>query len=170
MGAQEKAAAKDTDKEPVGVIEAPFRPAAASTGIDKNVILVVTEAGTVFASLESSEELCTLAEGSFLVASGPPVEVDGYDMVPLQPCGSVELRIVQKMGAPESNVGGVDAQPEEVVETSKPEANVASVTPAKTANKAAKAQAEEEDLDNLLSEFGVVLQPVAPKSGKKKGK
>lgn len=165
---ERKAAAKDSEKVEKVVQNSAVPKKANNTGIHKNVILVVTEEGVVFASPESSDEISTISAGSFLVAAGPPIDVDGYDMVPLQPCGSVELRIVKKMANAEVDVV-VDA-----VDTPEPAAPVAAVpeaavpAPAKTANKAAKVQIEE-DLDGLLSEFGVVLQ-TATKSPKKKGK
>jgi len=138
------------------------QPKKADTGIFQNTILVVTEEATVFKSPESADEVSTLSEGSLLVASGPPVEVDGFDMVPLQPCGSVELRVVRLMVPLEASVS---ANVEEV----QPAPKQVPLADMKKASIVAKAKAEEEDLDGLLSEFGVVLEPVT-KTSKKKGK
>merc|ERR1712039_696337 len=79
-----------------------------------STILLVTEDAVIFASPESSEELSAISEGSFLVASGPPVDEDGYDMVPLQPCGSVELRAVRRVVIPDTTKtdGGESARHE----------------------------------------------------------
>jgi len=148
----EKAVAKETEET---TVVAKARPIS---DISKNVILVVIEEGTVFASTDSSEEISEICEGSFLVAAGPPVDVDGFAMVPLQPCGSVELRIVKRMLALDSSVAV--AAPVEVA---------AEVPVAKTTSKGAGKQPVEEDLDDLLNEFGLTPQP-AVKSPKKKGK
>lgn len=159
---ERKATAKESEKAVASekeekTVVAKARPTASISGISKNVILVVIEEGTVFASTDSSDEISEIYEGAFLVAAGPPVDIDGYDMVPLQPCGSVELRIVKRMLASDSSV--VVAAPVEVA---------AEVPVVKTAIKAGK-QAVEEDLDELLNEFGLTPQPAA-KSPKKKGK
>merc|ERR1711865_715081 len=96
--AEEKTASKQAEKVVVEeTVVAEVQSNKPNTGITKNVILLVTEEGTVFKSPDSADEISTISEGSLLVASGPPVEVDGFDMVPLQPCGSVELRIVRLM-------------------------------------------------------------------------
>lgn len=162
--AQEKASAKDSEKVAEKIPTPKTQPASIVSDIYKNVILVVIEEGPVFASTDSSDEISTMSEGAFLVASGPPVDVDGYPMVPLQPCGAVELRIVKRMLAAESSVD--EDVPSEELDA---EEIVPNETPVKKAGKAAKAQAEAENLDSLLSEFGVVLTPVS-KSAKKKGK
>merc|ERR1712039_207058 len=122
-------------------------------GIDTNVILVAITDGIVYASPDSTDEISTVREGALLVASGPRVRVDGYDMVPLQPCGSVELRIVRKL----SNWAAAESSPCRTVGL--PEEAGARVV--KT-TKAARAAADEEDFDALLKEFGIVLQPVSP--------
>lgn len=157
--AQEKAATKDVKQEEAPACITPkAQKTSQDTGIAKNVILVVIEESVVFSSPTSSDEISTISAGSFLVASGPPVEVDGYDMVPLQPTGAVELRTVTKMNAPEASIELEDEAVPEVV-------------PVKTQStaKPGKLQVQEEDLDALLDEFGLVPQPVA-KSPKKKGK
>jgi len=158
--AQEKASAKESEKvvEKSAAPTPKAQPKTNNTGIAKNVILVVTEDATVFASPESSDEISEISEGSFLVAAGPPVDVDGFDMVPLQPCGSVELRVVRRM---EANAAA-DTSP--VTEKVAAEEQA----PVKTTSSKKVPIVEEEDLDNLLSEFGVVLSPVS--KTKKKAK
>jgi curved DNA-binding protein CbpA len=163
--AQEKAAAKESEKVEEKPLAVAAKAAAIVSDIAKNMILVVIEDGTVFASSESSDEVSSISEGSFLVASGPPVDVDGYPMVPLQPCGAVELRIVKRAFA------SLPSPAEEVTLEVDSEAEAAETQEevVKKPSKTGKPQAEEEDLDTLLSEFGVVLQPVT-KGAKKKGK
>jgi len=162
--AEEKASSKEQEKVTEETASPKVQRKPANTGIAKNVILVVTEEGPVFASLKSDDEISTMTEGSFLVAAGSPVDVDGYDMVPLQPCGSIELRIVRLMVPLE--VSSTAPVVREEAPAAPKDSHLADV---KQASKAAKQQAEEEDLDGLLSEFGVVLSPVT-KSSKKKGK
>merc|ERR1712086_80659 len=94
--AEEKAATREIAKTEQSVAQGE-QPKQDDTGISQNVVLIMIEDATVFKSPDSAEEICTISEGSLLVASGPPVEVDGFDMVPLQPCGSVELRVVRLM-------------------------------------------------------------------------
>jgi len=166
--AQEKASAREAEKVSEKIASPDVKSTLNDTGIDRNVILVVLEAGIVFASMQSSDEVSTIAEGSFLVASGPPAEVDGYDMVPLQPCGAVELRIVKQMPLPAAQaVSDVITQGAAAPDETVPQEET--IAPVKKAVKPGKDQQEEEDLDNLLSEFGVVLQPVT-KSAKRRGK
>jgi len=162
--AEEKATSKEQEKVTAETALPKVQQKPANTGIAKNVILVVTEEGPVFASLESDAEISTMTEGSLLVAAGSPVDVDGYMMVPLQPCGSIELRIVRLMVPLE-----VDSTAPVVQEEALAAPKDSHLADVKQASKAAKQQAEEEDLDGLLSEFGVVVSPVT-KSSKKKGK
>lgn len=167
--AQEKAAAKVVEKPEHDNIVPETQPISKSSGISKNVILLVTEDSTVFASPESSDEISTICEGSFLVAAGPPVEVDGYPMVPLQPMGSVELRTVKRMQAG-SVVEQEEAHADAALEVDRaPEEAVSKVAPVKTKTSKSGKHAVEEDLDDLLNEFGLVPQAVE-KSSKKKGK
>lgn len=138
-----------------------------TSDISKNMILVVTEDTTVFASPESSDEISSICEDSFLVASGPPVEVDGYLMVPLQPMGAVELRTVKRMQAtstPEEAEQEAALQVDEVPEKALPKVAAVKTTVSKSGK-----HAVEEDLDALLDEFGLVPQPPV-KGSKKKAK
>jgi len=124
--------------------------------VNKNAVLKVLEEAAVFKSTESSDSIATAEANDLLVAAGSPVDVEGYLMVPLQPCGSIELRVVECV---QSSCEAIPAP-----EDTPPAASVS-----QTKVKAVKHSAPEEDLDALLNEFGIEVKAVTT-SSKKKGK
>mmetsp|Transcript_123586 Transcript_123586/g.357409 ORF Transcript_123586/g.357409 Transcript_123586/m.357409 type:complete len:951 (+) Transcript_123586:93-2945(+) len=90
--------------EPVRVAKP--RPAGTAAPprdtIANGVELYVAEDGPVFESATSYDEIGSMSVGAVVVASGPAVEVEGYPMVPIRPKGTLELRILRALAAPES--------------------------------------------------------------------
>eukprot|EP00403_Amphidinium_massartii_P016539 CAMPEP_0178421092 /NCGR_PEP_ID=MMETSP0689_2-20121128/26471_1 /TAXON_ID=160604 /ORGANISM="Amphidinium massartii, Strain CS-259" /LENGTH=953 /DNA_ID=CAMNT_0020042597 /DNA_START=133 /DNA_END=2994 /DNA_ORIENTATION=+ len=81
-----------------GPAEAPAASGDAGV-IKEGTQLVVLEEGPIFESPSSYETIGEATVGKTLVAAGPPVDVEGYSMVPLRPSGTIERRIV-KVSAP----------------------------------------------------------------------
>lgn len=71
------------------------KPEAVKAGTE----LLVAEEGTVFVNPTSDDFLGVVAEGTVVIASGAPVEVEGFHMVPIKPKGAVELRVLRAVAA-----------------------------------------------------------------------
>lgn len=163
--AQEKAASKEVEKlavEQQKVEEKKAQQITSGTSITviaKGTPLLVEVEGPIFESPTSYETIGVAAVGSQMIAAGPPVDVDGYGMVPVQPRGTLELRIVKVAPAattPPDNKANDNSQE-------------ASPKKAKKA-KEQKQAAPEEDLDAILTEFGIDVQSLPKEGKKKKGK
>jgi len=74
--------------------------AAAAKSVVDGTQLEATEAGVVFASLSSYDEIGEVSVGQSFIASGPCVDVEGYEMVPIRPAGTVEMRIMRVVAPP----------------------------------------------------------------------
>jgi len=121
------------------------RAAAATAPAPKDVVagtdLVAAEAGAIFESFTSYDEIGSVKEGSAHVAAGPPKEVDGYWMVPIKPKGTVELRIMRVVAAAPS------------AKASKGSGGKTSKGGAAPAASKAAPRAEELELDGRLRDF-----------------
>lgn len=64
--------------------------------IAKGTELFVEVEGPIFESTTSYDSIGVAAAGSKMIARGPLEDIDGYAMVPVQPQGAIELRIVKQ--------------------------------------------------------------------------
>merc|ERR1740129_720394 len=51
----------------------------------------------VFKAVSDSESVGSLRPGGLVVAAGPPVDCDGYTMLPVKPTGAVELKLLERL-------------------------------------------------------------------------
>ena len=66
----------------------------AVSSVTEGAVLVVRGAANVFPDPQTYGSIGALVAGQKVVASGPPVDVQGFLMAPIRPCGAVELEKV----------------------------------------------------------------------------
>eukprot|EP00445_Apocalathium_hangoei_P066758 CAMPEP_0204109716 /NCGR_PEP_ID=MMETSP0361-20130328/1458_1 /ASSEMBLY_ACC=CAM_ASM_000343 /TAXON_ID=268821 /ORGANISM="Scrippsiella Hangoei, Strain SHTV-5" /LENGTH=1008 /DNA_ID=CAMNT_0051059521 /DNA_START=92 /DNA_END=3115 /DNA_ORIENTATION=+ len=92
--------------------ETPPKPEAVEAGTE----LIVAVETTLFESPTSYTDLGVVAQGKVVVATGAPVEAEGFYMVPIKPRGAVELQNVRAVAVPKAKAkskgqGAVKPQP-----------------------------------------------------------